>query len=294
MSLLKKVKDALIVDEKTGNPVAPAQPPLPTVPAAHYQPVATPLPVADYTTQPALHDQLDTTLAALYPVQPAAPEPPVFVQPQPVAYYPPSNPSPQMPAPAAPSPVVVQPAPAWPAPSIAISPVYTQPSPRAVSPAVAPAVAPAAAPTAPILPSNVNMDQINAIYQEQGITQAAYGAEQALRFLSAFPDDQLDSNRRAALLGLVDSLKFSLPGLTIESLAEDASNKIAVLEQTGQIRNEKFKKFEADTEREIESLRGQIQQRREAVEVRRVQDQQVTQLCLDHAERLKKLAGLLA
>jgi hypothetical protein len=140
----------------------------------------------------------------------------------------------------------------------------------------------------------VSLEQITTIYQEQGVAQAPYGAEEALLFLSAFPDDQLDSNRRAALLGLVGGLRHTIPGLTLESLAEDANNKIAVLEQTGHIRNEKFEKFKSDTELEIESLRGQIQQRREAVEVRRVQDQQMAQVCIEHAERLRKLAALLA
>jgi len=191
-----------------------------------------------------------------------------------------------LPVPAAVSPLAM---PAAPSPSV----TWSSPS-AAISPRLAPSSPRVTATVAPILPTNVSLEQINSIYQDQGLAQAPYAAEQALRFLSSFPDDQLDANRRAALLGLIDSLRPTLPGLSLESLAEDASNKIAILEQTGNIRNEKFKKFEADTELEIESLRGQIQQRREAVEVRRVQDQQIAQLCMEHAERLRKLAALLA
>lgn len=137
------------------------------------------------------------------------------------------------------------------------------------------------------------MEQINAIYQEMGVTSAQYSAEQALRFLANFPDDQVASSRRAALLGLVDSLRDNFPGLSAETLADDARNKISVLEQTGALRTSKFNKFEADMDREIETLREQIQQRRIAIESRRVQDQQLAQQCMGHAERLKKLVVLL-
>ena len=102
------------------------------------------------------------------------------------------------------------------------------------------------------------MEQINAIYQEMGVTSARYSAEQALRFLANFPDHQVASSRRAALLGLVDSLRDNFPGLSAETLADDARNKISVLEQTGALRTSKFNKFEADMDREIETLREQI------------------------------------
>ena len=309
MSLKKTLKDLLIVDETSAGTAGTSAPvkgtakkatagtaqvapntayqPVPVQPVVYQQP---PPPEPAFAVQPAFNPQqpapMDPAAYAYAPPQPVAQQPvyqypPQPAPPQPPAYYPPAPVSPRTPAPLAASPLVAPTAPspsmAWQAPS-----AIAAPSPRVTAPA------------APILPSNVSLEQINTIYQEQGIAQAPYAAEQALRFLSSFPDDQLDANRRAALLGLIDSLRPTLPGLSLESLAEDASNKIAVLEQTGNIRSEKFKKFEADTELEIESLRGQIQQRREAVEVRRVQDQQIAQLCMEHAERLRKLVALLA
>jgi hypothetical protein len=293
-SVFQKLKDALIVDEAEAEQQ-------PADPAAYTQPVYTQPGYTPYAqpadTQPAYAqpDPAYTAPPSTQYTQPVPQQTPVYYPP-PAQPLPPTPPSP--PIAATPSPTVPQwtPPPAPVSPPIAAapasvlaaapaSPPYTPPSPRP---------APASGPVAPTLPPNVNLDAINTIYQEQGVAQASYAAEQALRFLSAFPDEQVDANRRAALIGLVESLGPTLPGLSLESLGDDAANKIAVLEQASRARTEKFKKFEADTEAEIASLREQIQQRRTQVEARRVQDQQLALACMEHAERLRRLKSLLS
>jgi len=290
MPVWDKIKKAL-VEEDPAKVVSPPRAgvvgtyaPLPSVrphPAepVSYPPQPPPPPDLPYTPEPAAP-----------PAVVAAPTPPP-VSPSPAAPWPAPGPSPTMPMPHAASPTYAPPMPSLVAPELPQpQPVQppSDPGPLRVSPA---AVSPRTA-TSPSTVS-VNMEQITGVYQKAGVPQAQYSSEQALRFLNTLPSDQPAANRRMALLGLLDSLQDTFPGISPETLVEDAQIKVGALEQASQVRGAEFEKFEATMEREIEQLREQIQQRQVAVEARRAKDQQLAMQCAEHVARLKKLVALL-
>jgi hypothetical protein len=274
MSVWNKIKGALVEEDPAKASALPAATPgMPQPPAV----------------------AAESAAGAIAPPAPYYPPPPVAPA-SPTVEYAPPPPSPRA---GTPSPIVIPPSPTATVgvyggaiPTGVLSPQPEFPARPLPSPAIGVPVSPKVVP-GPTSGVAVNLEQIQALYQELGVPRPQYSAEQALRFLNTLPTDQPLASRRSALLGLVDSLRDNFPGLSNESLSEDARVKIAALEQAGQMRAGKLGKLEADMEREIESLREQIEQRQVAVEARRVQDQQLASQCQEHAERLKKLIALI-
>jgi hypothetical protein len=154
----------------------------------------------------------------------------------------------------------------------------------------------APAPVAPAPSPVIDADQmadLNAVYQEAGVPDAAFTAEQALDVLNELDADQPEATKRLALRGVLKSLGRTNPALTAESVAEDARLKTQALTHVVDLRAAKLGQFVSDTEREIATLKEEIMQRLKAIEVRRLHEQQLTQRCRDHAERLKKVAEYL-
>ena len=216
MSVWDKIKGALIEEDpakQVSAPPAPMPSTLPPTAGAESAEAAyaSPRPDPYYTQQP------DAAVSPTLAYMPPSPSP-VEVTPSPVVT--PSSPRAAFtPNPAASPAVVVSPSPEPRAAGVPPSPAIG--SGVRVSPKATPSSTPALA---------VNMEQILALYQEAGIPQPQYSAEQALRFLNTLSADQSLASRRSALLGLVDSLCDNFPGLSSESLIEDARVKIVALE----------------------------------------------------------------
>jgi hypothetical protein len=136
-------------------------------------------------------------------------------------------------------------------------------------------------------------DELATIYQEAGIPAVAWGAEEALNFIAEQSVDDPDAAVSRNLLGCIRSLSRTFPGLTAETVAEDARLKAGALTNSGGEQSAKLAKFIADTEREIGALREQIQQRLKAIDAGRSKDLQTAQRLREHAEGLKKVERFL-
>lgn len=231
----------------------------------------------------------------------AAPQPPPPVYAPPTAYtQPPTYAPPQPPPPAAttyaPSPPAATTYYAPPPPEAYVpQPTYVSPPSPTLPPTVLlrpPADPAAAAPAPPPAPA-LSGDELATIYQEAGIPPVAWGAEEALNFIAEQSVDDPDAAVSRNLLGCIRSLSRTFPGLTPETVAEDAHMKAMALTNSGGEQSAKLAKFIADTEREIGALREQIQQRLKAIDAGRSKDLQTTQRLREHAEGLKKVERFL-
>jgi len=221
---------------------------------------------------------------------PPAVDPTEYDQPEP-----PPAPSPAYTAPPPPPQAYAPPQPPPPAPpAYEPPPTYVSPPSPTLPPTVLlrqPAADPAPAPAAPA--PALSGDELAAIYQQAGIPQIAWGAEEALGFIADQPVEEPDATVRRNLLGCIRTLRRTFPGLTPDTVAEDARLKSAALTSSSGEQSAKLAKFVADTEREIGALREQIQQRLRAIDAAKTKDLQTAQRLRDHAERLKKVEEFL-
>jgi hypothetical protein len=124
-----------------------------------------------------------------------------------------------------------------------------------------------------------------ALYQQAGLPQVAFTAEQLLEMLASLPTSLPLETRRQTVQVTLGSMGKAI-GATQESVVADASRKLAALtaycEQLGRQTAEQV----AAAELEIAALQAQIDEKRRATEAARQQEARAAAACEAESDRL--------